>query len=105
VKVADNVIQKLKISSPSSPAEGHRAVYFMLNFISVVFIWVVLANFQREEVEKGRKVQSALEKQKKIVPHKKETKEDPAGVGFVEERLKQRTRMLLPESIGTRLKS
>jgi hypothetical protein len=105
LRVADNVVQKLKVVSQPASAEGHRAIYFLLNFLSVGFICMVLVSFQKEEADKSKKMQIALEKQKKIVPHKREIKEEGSSIGFVEERLKQKTHILLPESIGTKVKA
>lgn len=49
-------------------------------------------------------MQIALEKQKKIVPQKKEGREENFEMGFIEEKLKKKHHVLLPESIGAKIK-
>lgn len=61
-------------------------------------------DLKREENEKVKKMQIALEKQKKIVPQKKEGREENVEMGFVEEKLKKKHHVLLPESIGAKVK-
>lgn len=49
LRVADNVVQKIKIASQPISTESNRLIYFLLNFLSVGYICMVLVSFQREE--------------------------------------------------------
>lgn len=56
LRVADNVVQKIKVASQPASTEGHRLIYFLLNFLSVGYICLVLVSFQREEAEKKQRL-------------------------------------------------
>ena len=100
MKVADNILVKLKNKSEEKQFQGSNTmVYILINFVSFAYICSVILQLKKEEEQKENKAQMAKDKLQKIspVPNKK-PKEEP-----VDERGRKKMHILPPTSIGTKV--